>query len=103
MKDLLLVINTASQHSWDSSWNTNNRPVVWGCSLSADKTYAVSYKKPTIDNPSATNGIKALYRQGHNFIEWNTASDGSSTSYAVEELNSVPVDEIVYAIWEPIE
>jgi len=83
---------------WDPSWNMLNRPVVWGCTLSADKTYVVSVAKSanTISNPSGY-AISNPFRSGYTFVEWNTDASGAGTSYS--NLAGVPNGTTVYAIW----
>ncbi|MCL2796710.1 MAG: leucine-rich repeat protein [Firmicutes bacterium] len=88
-----------------STWNYGSRPVVWGCTLSGDKTYVVSFTKATantVTNPNAANGISAPYRAGFVFDGWNTAADGSGTAYALAnnaEYSLIPVGTTLYAIW----
>ncbi|MBO6195823.1 MAG: InlB B-repeat-containing protein [Bacilli bacterium] len=41
-------------------------------------------------------------RTGYKFIGWNTAVDGTSTSYNDEEIISIDNDITLYAQWEPI-
>lgn len=83
---------------WSNSWNSSNRPVVWGCTLSSDKSYVVSFTK-SASNPSnatATNGITEPYRFGYDFGGWYTTSDFSGTKY--DDILSAP-NGILYAKW----
>jgi len=91
--------------NWSSAWNLVYRPVLWGCTLSADKTYVVSFTKTSsssISFPTATNGIKAPYRPGYTFGGWATsqvnATNGISV-YTAANVNSAPNGTTLYAIW----
>ena len=63
--------------TWDNHWNRADwisieRPVVWGCELSEDKSYVVSLTKTStsITKPNAVNGISAPSRDGYVFGGW---------------------------------
>lgn len=86
--------------NWGSDWNFSSQPVVWGCTLSADKTYVVSFTKyeENIENPDEKN-IKAPYRQGYTFSEWNTNEDGTGTAVAAADITTAENGTILYAIW----
>jgi len=101
-----LTIYTAMQEQtrpsgWHSSWNYPNRPVIWGVTLSPDKTYAVSFTKAadSISNPAAQNGISAPYRAGYTFGGWATTEGGTTAAYTAANVNSAPNGTTLYAIW----
>ena len=84
--------------NWNSNWNSSNRPVFWGCTLSSDKSYVLSFTK-SASNPSnanATNGITNPSRDGYNFDGWYTTSDFSGTRYA--NISEVPAG-VAYVKW----
>lgn len=89
---------TSRPSSWSSSWNNTNRPVVWGCNLSADKKYVESVNKTltSIINANAENGISAPYRSGYNFDGWYTTADFSGTQYM--DITAAP-NGLLYAKW----
>ncbi|MCL2797615.1 MAG: leucine-rich repeat protein, partial [Firmicutes bacterium] len=97
---LTLYVEPANNPSNWNYWNSSNRPVVWGCTLSADKTYVVSFTKSaaSISYPSASNGIKAPYREGYTFDGW-AATLGGSAVYTAANVNSAPNGTTLYAIW----
>lgn len=68
---------------WHSSWNSSARPVVWGCVLSSDRSYVISFTKSATNptNGNATNGISNPIRTGYNFDGWYVSSDFSGTKY----------------------
>jgi uncharacterized repeat protein (TIGR02543 family) len=74
--------------------------VVWGCTLSEDGSYVVSFTKTasSISNPTATNGISAPYREGYTFGGWATV-EGGTASYTAANVNSAADDTVLYAIW----
>lgn len=63
-----------------------------GAPSSQTKTYGVSLKLSE-NIPSYT---------GKNFVEWNTASDGSGTSYNPSDTYAVNANMKLYAIWQTI-
>jgi len=103
--NLTIYAERASAPSgWQTNWNWSSRPVVWGCTLSADKTYVVSFTKgaSSITDSTATNGIKAPYRAGYTFGGWNTAANGTGTTYPLTnntQYNAIPNSTTLYAIW----
>jgi uncharacterized repeat protein (TIGR02543 family) len=86
---------------WNNYWNSSNRPVVWGCTLSADKSYVVSFTKTSssISNPTATDGILAPYREGYTFGGWATTEGSTTAAYTTEDVGSAEDDVTLYAIW----
>lgn len=82
---------------WNSSW----RPVIYGCTLSADKSYVVSVVKQenNITNAHALSGISAPERSGYTFLGWAT-SEGGSEEYTAAEIASVADGTILYAVWQ---
>lgn len=97
--ELTIYTQFDSQPSdWWPLWNSSNRPVVWGCTLSIDKSYVVSFTK-SASNPSnatATNGITEPFRFGYTFGGWYTTDDFSGTKY--DDILSAP-NGILYAKW----
>ena len=51
------------------------------------------------DNAETTLTANAFSREGYTFANWNTAADGSGTSYADGAAISVTEDTTLYAIW----
>ncbi|MCL2630592.1 MAG: leucine-rich repeat protein [Firmicutes bacterium] len=84
---------------WHANWNSSNRPILWGCTLSPDKTYVVSFKKTatSIQNP---NGfiVSAPRRIGYNFAGWSTTL-GGSPAYQAWQVQNAPNGTILYAVW----
>lgn len=89
---------TSRPSTWNVNWNNSNRPVVWGCTLSSNKTYVISFSKTSSNpsNTSAANGITNPFRKDYNFGGWYTTSDFSGTQYM--DLATAP-NGILYAKW----
>ena len=101
--NLTIYAQAASQPiGWVSGWNGSSRPVIWGVTLSADKTYVVSFTRAatsSISNPGALNGISAPFRQGFIFGGWSATQGGTTPAYTAANINNVPNGTTVYAIW----
>ena len=85
---------------WIGQWNTSYRPVVWGCTLSQDKSYVVSFTKTanSITDSRALNGMNAPVRAGYEFAGWAT-SEGGSVAYTMENIMDAPNGTTLYAVW----
>ena len=89
---------TNSPSGWNSSWNGSHRPVVWGCTLSSDKSRMNSFAKNQT-NPQYRDAEYGMNNPGskeYNFAGWYTTSDFSGTKYT--DLADVPLG-MVYAKW----
>lgn len=95
--------NESKPESWNERWNSSYRPVVWGCTLSNDKSYVVSFVmgEDTIENESAINGILAPARDGYTFDGWALSEDGE-VAYSAAEIVDAKAGEVLYAIWTPV-
>ncbi|MCL2751615.1 MAG: leucine-rich repeat protein [Firmicutes bacterium] len=66
---------------YKDSYNSSYCTIVWGCTLSVDKTYVVSFAK---DEYLVTDGYATLcdpYRVGYTFDGWYTNAAFTSTRY----------------------
>ena len=83
---------------WSSNWNTAVRPVVWGCNLSADNSYVVSFYNShyNISNANAINGISNPKRSGYTFDGWYTTSNYTGTQFM--NIATAPSGNL-YAKW----
>jgi hypothetical protein len=70
---------------WVTMWNSSYRPVVWGATLSTDKSYvsSVTVAAGTVSNPRASGGVTAPDRAGYTFVAW---TDADGKTYAASEL-----------------
>lgn len=94
--------------TWDNYWNYSDwisieRPVIWGCELSADKSYVVSFTKTSasITKPNAVNGISAPSREGYVFGGWYKNDDFTGTAIAAEKIATAENNVTYYAKWIP--
>ena len=100
----LTVYTTLSPDAaWSTRWNTSYRPVVWGVSLSEDKTYVVSLtaKQGGITNINDKTAISAPVRAGYTFAGWATVAGGTEAAYSAQNVYNAPVGTMLYAIWKP--
>ena len=86
---------------WNDRWNSSFRPVIWGCTLSSDGSYVVSFVKSadTVDNFDAINGIQAPVRAGYTFTGWST-TDGGAVAYDAASIMDAPDGSTLYAVWQ---
>ncbi|MDD4290641.1 MAG: leucine-rich repeat domain-containing protein [Clostridia bacterium] len=77
---------------------TLSRPVIWGCTLSADKTYVVSFTK-TNTSPSVLKGLQPPIRADYVFIAWYESS--SFEGIAITDLSTVADGTVLYARYVP--
>lgn len=90
--------------TWDGLWNSQFRPVVWGCELSDDKSYVVSVTigENTLSNSNAENGIEAPTRLGGTFEGWSLTKDGK-VDVSAEKLAGTEIGAKLYAVWNATE
>lgn len=98
-----LTIYTEANHKymgWHNLWNSQYRPVVFGCILSLDKDYveSVTISEGTIVNSNAKYGLTAPQRLGMTFAGWAT-EPGGEVVYTVSQTADVPVGTTLYAVW----
>jgi uncharacterized repeat protein (TIGR02543 family) len=91
---------TLADCDWSSKFNSGYRPVIWGCTLSEDKTYVVSVTitEDTISNKMSAGGIGAPEREGYTFDGWATQENGAIV-YAAFDIDKAEVGTTLYAIW----
>ena len=95
--DITVYAESASKPSgWSNSWNNEDRPVIWNCTLSSDKSYVVSAYKSSGSIINASNGLTAPTREGYSFGGWYTTSDYTGTAYI--DITTAPNGRL-YAKW----
>ncbi|MDA7807052.1 InlB B-repeat-containing protein, partial [Aquiluna sp.] len=63
---------------------------------------APSDQAANVEETVTVSGIGSATKAGHWFAGWNSATDGTGTSYAVGSSTAIPVGgQTVYAIWVP--
>ena len=98
--DVLTIFSERAEagENWSRLWNMRNRPVLWGCTLSADKTYVVSFTmNDSVENYTAENGINAPYRAGYTFDGWVSASSGYECD--AKDVYRAPDGTALSALW----
>ena len=99
---LTIYVEAAERkEDWHLYWNSSYRPVVWGCTLSEDNDYVVSFEKNeySVTNRNATNVISAPERAGYTFLGWHTNSSALQGAYTSEGLMDAPDGRRLYAVW----
>ncbi len=86
---------------WDLRWNSSYRPVVWGCMLSEEKDYVVSFSKSeaSITNLNFSNSLSAPIQEGYVFVGWSTSSSATEATYSLENLDEAPDGRRLYAVY----
>ena len=100
----IYAVSSGVKPYWNEKFNSSYRPVVWGCTLSEDGSYVVSFTadKNTILNAQAKNGIADPYRSGYTFAGWATDSANGAVAYTSANLAEAPAGTVLYAVWNPI-
>ena len=85
---------------WNEKWNSSYRTVVFGCTLSADKSYVVTMtiKEGAYDNLDATGAVFSPAREGYELLGWSDKENGAVVYTAAEAINA-PKDTVLYAVW----
>jgi uncharacterized repeat protein (TIGR02543 family) len=101
LKATIYCEGDAPLSGWHARWNSSFRPVIWGCTLSSDGSYVVSFVKSadTVDNFDAINGIAAPVREGYVFAGWST-TDGGQVAYDAASIMDAPDGTTLYAVWQ---
>ena len=92
---------------WNSRWNSSYRPAIWGCKLSADKSYVESFTfyASALTNANSKGGLSVPERDGYTFGGWTTVKGGTTVEYQNDGLfdddgvTKVPEGAELYAIW----
>ena len=89
---------------WNTKYNSSYRPIVWNCVFSQDGEYvkSVEIKENGILNGTAVNGISSPERVGYAFKGWTTNTETNDVAYGADEISSVPVGTVIYAVWEEL-
>lgn len=91
----------AVQPEWHVQYNSSYRPVFWGCKLSDDGKYIVSFTTGAgvLDNVKATNGISDPCRDGYTFLGWATEQGSTTVAYTSENVSEAADGVVLYAVW----
>ena len=86
---------------WEERWNSSYRAILWGCELSDDKSYVISFTKGKnlYDNISSPDATLAPERDGYTFAGWATNSAAESVEYTATQLAEIPDGATLYAVW----
>lgn len=97
----LFVESNEAASGWDKYWNSSYRPTLWGCILSEDKDYVVSFARgaDSIVNKNQSNVFSAPIREGYTFVGWNTNSSATDATYTMETFMEIAEGRKLFAIW----
>ena len=89
---------------WHFRFNSSYRPIFWGCGLSDDNTYVVSFTKSdnNPDNVDENNIISNPEREGYTFEGWSTILNSTSVAYTTDTVATAPAGTVLYAVWTEI-
>ena len=89
---------------WHFRFNSSYRPIFWGCELSDDNTYVVSFTKSdnNPDNVDENNIISDPEREGYTFEGWSTILNSTSVTYTTDTVATAPAGTVLYAVWTAI-
>jgi LPXTG-motif cell wall-anchored protein len=78
--------------------------VIYNGNGSTGGTVPVDASSPYLNGTtvSVLGNSGTLVRTGNTFANWNTAADGSGTSYAPSATFAISIDTVLYAQWSPI-
>lgn len=91
--------------TWNGLWNSQYRPVVYGCVLADDKSYVVSItvSRDLIANGNADSAIFAPMRHGKTFVGWSLSADGGTVDYTASDIRNAPDGTTLYSVWDDTE
>lgn len=86
---------------WLGHWNSSYRTVFWGCTMSEDDSYVVSFVKTatTLTNTSVVNGMAAPTKAGYDFLGWTSVQGGTTAEYTMETVAEAANGTTLYAVW----
>ena len=89
---------------WNERFNSSYRPIFFGCELSDDNSYVVSFTvgETNPDNADENNVLSAPTRNGYAFAGWTTVKDETTVEYSMENLTTAPTGTKLYAIWTEV-
>lgn len=96
----IYAVSSGVKPYWNEKFNSSYRPVVWGCTLSENGSYVVSFTAgaDSISNTKAKNGIADPYQAGHTFAGWATEAAGA-VAYTSANVAEAPAGTVLYAVW----
>lgn len=85
---------------WSDKWNSSNRPVIWGCELSADgkRVVSVTITANTFSNVNAKTTVTPAENGAERVIGWATSENGEIV-YAPNAIGNAPVGTKLYPVW----
>ena len=108
---LTIYVQAASRPpGWHTSWNPNNRPVVWGSPARYLVPVTFNINNGTGTAPAQQNAQSGtaiilpdnagFLRTGFNFTGWNTAANGTGTNFSAGDFFTPTRNTTLFAQWE---
>ena len=86
-----------------AQWTSITYTVIYEGNGSTSGTAPVDTSSPYASGSTVTVlGNGSLQKNGYTFYNWNTAANGSGTSYAVGSTFTITADKVLYAQWTSI-
>ena len=101
---MIYVCDGADTTGWDERWNSSYAPVVYNVTLSADKTYVVSFVKGANNPDNLIAGEAKNYapvRAGFGFIGFATDKDATEAKYDMQTVRRASDGTTLYIVWVP--
>ena len=86
---------------WNQRWNTSYLPVIWGVTLSDDRSYVVSftYDASKLSYISENELMTTPVRNNYVFAGFSINADGSTKDYTVTTLSEATEGTVLYLVW----
>lgn len=97
------VINSGNQYFWvkdRSGWTAYDSYPAYGVTYNANGGSSVPGAEFKLEGYNLTLTSEIAVRQGYTFLSWNTAADGSGTTYNPGDTYSADSNVTLYAQWK---
>lgn len=95
----LYVSASAIPNTWNASFNSSHRPVVFNCEIAEDGGYITSIKNAAVLNLNQSNAVSAPVRAGYKFIGWDEDPSTTLPTYTSSDPSGAADGVTLYAIW----
>ena len=96
---LFQLLETAKPVSTGGGGGGGGTPAVTNYTLTLNPNYEGGTATTVTVAKNGTYTFAALTRDGYRFLSWNTAADGTGTTYNVGDTLTVTADQTLYAQW----
>ena len=89
----------SENYEWNARFNGSYRPVIYGCELSSDGSYVVSFAVGVIQNEAAPLAEFLQARDGYEFLGWSQSPSATEAQYTGSAVTGAPDGTRLYSIW----